>query len=202
MKNQVIGCVIMASGQGKRFGSNKLMHEWNHKPLISYVLETVLYISDLSPVVVTNHTTVSNYCINENIPVVLHELKDRNETVKLGLQYLLSKHNNSLMGCMFCAADQPLVSADSIQNLISNFIAYPDSIHRLSFQDSPGNPVIFNRSYFDSLLSLPPKMGGNYLIKQNPEQVFYTPVQDSFELFDIDTVDDLEQIQNHFTSNS
>lgn len=33
-----IGCVIMASGLGKRFGSNKLMADFNGKPMIYRIL--------------------------------------------------------------------------------------------------------------------------------------------------------------------
>ena len=33
------GCIIMASGQGKRFGSNKLMAEYHGQPLIKWILD-------------------------------------------------------------------------------------------------------------------------------------------------------------------
>ena len=36
-----LGCVIMASGTGQRFGGNKLLADFGGRPLISCILKTV-----------------------------------------------------------------------------------------------------------------------------------------------------------------
>jgi CTP:molybdopterin cytidylyltransferase MocA len=43
-------------------------------------------------------------------------------------------------------------------------------------------------------MNLPQDRGGAYLAKKYPEQVLYIPVQDSLELYDIDTKEDLEKL--------
>ena len=52
-----IGCVVMAAGNGQRFGENKLAATLNGKPLIRYALEAVP--AELEAVVVTQYEEVA-----------------------------------------------------------------------------------------------------------------------------------------------
>ena len=36
-----IGCVVMAAGNSRRFGGNKLLADWEGKPLAAYALDAV-----------------------------------------------------------------------------------------------------------------------------------------------------------------
>lgn len=46
-------------------------------------------------------------------------------------------------------------------------------------------------SLFNELLNLPEHKGGGFLIKKYPAQVIAVPAQDKYELYDIDTPDDI-----------
>ena len=179
-----IGCVIMASGQGKRFGGNKLLCELEDRPVISYILEATACLEHR--IVVTRHREIEALCARRQIPVMLHDQPDRSDTIRLGLTALLSQDPH-LAGCMFAAADQPRLQRTSIENLCRSFQAEPQYIWRLSFHGCPGNPVIFPYSCFDALLSLPERAGGSYLMQMHPEMVRQTEACDSRELLDVDT---------------
>ena len=79
-----IGCVIMASGLGKRFGSNKLMADFHGKPLISRILSATDTALFAARIVVTRSPEVESLCRERNIPVLLHAMPYRNHTVHLG----------------------------------------------------------------------------------------------------------------------
>ena len=179
-----IGCVIMASGQGKRFGSNKLLCELEDRPVVSYILEATSCLEHR--IVVTRYREIEALCARQQIPVIRHDLPDRSDTIRLGLTALLSQ-NPHLAGCMFAAADQPRLQRTSIKNLCCSFQTEPQCIWRLGFHGQSGNPVIFPHSCFDTLLSLPKRAGGSYLIQMHPEMVRQTEVCDSRELLDVDT---------------
>lgn len=64
MKSE-IGCVIMASGLAKRFGSNKLLAEFDGKPLLCRAFAVT---EGLHRVVVTRSTEMQALCENTAFP--------------------------------------------------------------------------------------------------------------------------------------
>lgn len=70
-------------------------------------------------------------------------------------------------------------------------------IWRTSFDGVPGAPVLFPSWAFDELCSLPRGKGGGFVAKMHAECVRTIEVSSEWELFDVDTRDDLEQLQTH-----
>lgn len=70
-------------------------------------------------------------------------------------------------------------------------------IWRTSFDGVPGAPVLFPSWTFDELRSLPRGKGGGFVAKTHAECVRTIEVSSEWELFDVDTRDDLEQLQTH-----
>lgn len=72
-------------------------------------------------------------------------------------------------------------------------------IWRTSFGGAAGAPVLFPSWAFDDLCSLPRGKGGGFVAKMHAEYVRTIEVSSEWELFDVDTRDDLEQLQTHVT---
>ena len=70
-------------------------------------------------------------------------------------------------------------------------------IWRTSFDGVPGTPVLFPSWAFDELRSLPRGKGGGFVAKTHAECVRTIEVSSEWELFDVDTRDDLERLQTH-----
>lgn len=70
-------------------------------------------------------------------------------------------------------------------------------IWRTSFDGVPSAPVLFPSWAFDELRSLPRGKGGGFVAKTHAECVRTIEVSSEWELFDVDTRDDLEQLQTH-----
>ena len=175
------GCVIMASGLGKRFGGNKLMADFHGKPMIRQALDATEGLFTRR-VVVTRHESVAELCREQNVEVVLHDLPNRNDTVRLGLEAL-----GDLDCCMFLPGDQPLLRRETAAKLLQNWQQHPDSIIRPIHEDTEGSPVVFPSWAFPELKNLPEGKGGNVVIKNHPHEVIRVSVSDPFELADVDT---------------
>lgn len=188
-----IGCVIMASGMARRFGSNKLLHDFHGEPVMVRILRSVKAAGIDFPIAVTRHPEVVEICNTEGIPSILHELPRRSDTVRLGMEYLL-KACPELDGIMFAASDQPCLSWESIAALCAALKAQPECIHRLSHKGAEGNPVLFPKSTFDALCHLPEGKGGGAVIKAHPELVRLVEVSDPRELVDVDTPEILQSL--------
>lgn len=181
-----IGCVIMASGLARRFGSNKLLHDFHGEPVMCRILETMAAAPLAARVVVTRHPEIRDLCEARQIPVVLHDLPEQSDTVRLGVEYLLEACPE-MTGCMFAASDQPCLTVQSVANLCAAFEDAPEKIWRLSWQGTVGNPVLFPKSTFAELLNLPVGKGGGAVVKKHPNLVDTVEVADERELVDVDT---------------
>ena len=184
-----VGCVIMASGLGKRFGSNKLMAEFHGKPMILKALQASCNFGE-NRVVVTRHEDVANLCRERGVPVVLHDLPHRSDTIRLGLEAL-----GDVDACVFLPADQPLLRPETVDLLVSRWEANQQSIVRPFCADTPGSPVVFPGWAIPQLRNLPEGQGGGWIMKQHPECAEAVPISDPYELMDADTPETLEVLR-------
>lgn len=207
------GCIVMASGVGARFGGNKLMAELCDAPLVGHVVRATDGLFSRR-VVVTRHADVAALCETLGAQVILHDEPCRNDTVRLGME--------AMDGCdtvTFVQGDQPLIRPVSIVALLraaerdAAGVARRDAagrgvadvagcdadryIWRTSFDGVPGAPVLFPSWAFDELCSLPRGKGGGFVVKMHAEHVRTIEVSSEWELFDVDTRDDLRQLQTH-----
>ena len=181
----------MASGMGTRFGGNKLMAELDGVPLIQHVIRATDGLFARC-VVVTRHDEVAELCHALGVEVILHNEQYRNDTVRLGME--------DMDGCAtvtFVQADQPLISPASIATLLRRAEEDPESIWRVSFEGTPGAPVLFPAWTFDELRALPLGKGGGYVAKTHKERVRTVEVVSKWELVDVDTVEDLQVLRHH-----
>ena len=135
------------------------------------------------------HKEVADICAQQQIPCLLHDKPYLSDTVRLGTAYI-EQHLPQAEGLLFAVADQPLLQQVSLIRLTESFLAQPQKIHRLYYEETPGNPIIFPAKFADELQQLPQDKGGSVLTKKYPELVVKVPVQDINELLDIDTQQD------------
>lgn len=185
-----IACIVMASGQAKRFGSNKLCAPLCQKPLVLWAAENAQKIFPHT-VVVTNHTEVADLCEKNGIACLLHSFTARNHTVRLGIEY----SGRDFEGYIFCQGDQPLLTSHTLHAMAERFEQHGDKIIRLEYNSTPSSPVIFPKWAYDELLNLPEGKGGNVVVKNNLHRVISHPAQSIWETMDIDTPQDMEEME-------
>lgn len=203
-----LGCVIMASGLGKRFGGNKLMAELKGKPLIQYALDATEGIFERR-VVVTRHKEVEELCRRQGVPVVFHSLPYRSDTVRLGLESLGARTDagksgteaeikiappaeNGFEGCMFCPGDQPMLGRETVASLALCAASGKNTIWRAAWNGQEGSPVLFPAWVFPELLALPEGKGGGFAAGKHRELVRTVSARSQWELKDVDCLEDLE----------
>ena len=97
-----IGCVLLAAGNARRFGSNKLQVQVDGESLIRRALETVP--SGLVTVVVSQYPEILSLAGEYGFEAVLNDQPDLglSRSVRLGLERL-----TDCGGVLFLVADQP-----------------------------------------------------------------------------------------------
>ena len=198
-KSLTVGCVIMASGLSRRFGANKLQADFCGQPMLCRAFAATATPCIAARIVVTRSEEMQALCRAQGVPVLLHSLPGRNDTVRLGLSALLEQLPE-LSGCMFLPGDQPLLRRETVEAMTERFCCERE-IFRLGAvaENGPaplvGSPVLFGNSFFPELLTLPENKGGNVLLKKYPAQVRTVCIADSAELLDADTPQALQQLE-------
>lgn len=183
------GCVIMASGLGRRFGGSKLLVPFMEKPLLSWALNATEGLFSRR-VVVTRSREAAAFCAALGVETVVHDEPGRNDTVRLGLEAV-----GNVTQCLFCPADQPLLSRQTVESLLLCGQNSRGRIWRPCFRGTPGAPILFSRDYFDELKHLPQGKGGGVVAAGHGESVRTLPVADKRELWDIDTPENLTELE-------
>lgn len=194
LSHSKVGCVIMASGMAKRYGSNKLLELFQGKTLIQHVLDLTDDHLFERRIVVTRSPEVAKICEEQGVDVILHEQPFRNDTIRLGIETM-----GNMEGCMFCPCDQPLLRRESLERMVYchmyERISDSQNIMRLGYLEKEGAPVLFPKKYFSELAALPEHCGGSALLKKHPSDVFVMQADEEWELFDIDTKEDLHYLE-------
>ena len=188
-----IGCVIMASGEGKRFGSNKMLADIKGLSLVVRTMRSVPRGFDL--VVSTRWPEVAELCRSEHVACVLHDGTLRSESVRAGLGRGLER---GWKGCLFLPGDQPLVSEASFKALARAFSRSGGTAPvRLACQGVPASPVLFPASMFGDLMELEGKSGGGPLLKGRDDIVLVEAR--AYELWDVDTSKGVRRIGEYLS---
>lgn len=183
-----LGAVLMASGLGRRFGSNKLLREVEGRPMICRAFEAV-------PARLFHRAAVVSACpeilaLAEEqgyLPIYNPRAAEgQSASVRLGLWELMG-----LDGALFAVCDQPWLGRRSVERLIGRFSASPDRICALSWQGKRGNPVIFPNALFPELMALSGDRGGGAVLRANPHLLSLVEADSPQELRDVDTIADL-----------
>jgi len=205
LKHEVLGpvyertaAIILAAGAASRFGSPKVLLNWDGIPFIRRVTLTALE-SGLDPVVVvlgSNDTQIRS-ALNDLNVVIVHNSEwqtGQSSSVRLGV-LLAEKYGCG--GAFFLLADQPQVTISLINSLIDLRTRTLATITAPMVAGRRGNPVIFDQSLFDALAALQGDAGGRLLFASHP--VEYLPWEDAAMLLDVDTMADYETLQSIYS---
>ena len=186
-----LGCVVMAAGDARRFGENKLAAVLDGKMLIRRALEAVPAEEFDTVAVVTQYPEVEALAEEFGFTPVHNPHPDWgiSHTIRLGLEAL-----GECGGVLFQVSDQPLLRRESIRDEVECFRRHPDKLVGLSHNGVRGNPCIFPAAYFPELLALKEDRGGSSVIRRHEEELllFEPPAQ---ELEDADTRQALREME-------
>lgn len=183
MEHLKIGCVVLAAGNARRFGENKLAAEVDGRSLILRALETVPGELFDNVVVVTQYPEILELAGAFHFSAVYNPHPDWgiSHTIRLGLTGL-----RDCEGVLFLVSDQPLLTRESVQRLVELWKRQPDRITALGHGGVRGSPCLFPARFFPELMALTEDRGGSSVIRRHEEDLVLLEA-DARELTDVDT---------------
>ena len=186
------GCVIMAAGNARRFGKNKLAAQLHGRSLILRALETVPTEKLEQVVVVTQYPEVMRLAGQFHFAAIHNPHPDYgiSHTIRLGLTPL-----RDCCGVLFLVSDQPLLRRESVAALVDFWLSQPEKIAALGHDGVRGNPCLFPARFFPELMELEEDHGGSTVIRRHSEDLALLET-DPAELSDVDTAEALEHLKS------
>lgn len=189
-----VGAILLAAGEGSRLGKvPKCLLSLQGMPLIKRHMIALSGAGVDEVVVVTGyyHADVEPAVESFPVKVVRNPAPEEGQqsSVRLGLEAV----TNTLDLVLIMLADQPLLTADDLTELISTFkkrspgtsIVYPE------VNEQRGNPVIFSGELIAQLLAADKKIGCRKFIDDNPALVHKLITENDHFVLDIDTPEDV-----------
>ncbi len=183
--------IYLASGSGRRFGCNKLLHPVEGKPMYLHGLLTLQKVvecrQDCRLLVVSRYEEIRKTAISLGIPAAdcPESEKGISYTIRAGIEALGQVTQEDFL--LFAVADQPWLSEESVEKLLEQ--AVPGRMGAtLCWGDRPGNPNLFSARLIPELLALEGDRGGRVVLKKH--QTILVQAQSAKELEDIDILTD------------
>ncbi len=184
--------IILAAGNSKRFGSNKLLYKINGIPMYEHAIDVIKRAESeeklfSKKIVVTKYQEIINAFEKINdYDIALNYNSDTGQasSIRVGLEKSLSYESNRPDAWCFMVGDQPYLRHDTLRMFIKAWENQSKGIGSLYFEDRRGNPAIFSNAYTQELLNLTGDTGGRSIISNNKNDVFLYSVQNKKEFDD------------------
>ena len=161
-----IGCVVLAAGNARRFGSNKLNAQVEGVSLIRRALDAVP--GGLATVVVSQYPDILALAGEYGFDALLNDRPELglSRSVRLGLAHLADCD-----GVLFLVSDQPRLKRDSVEALAALWAQNPEKIAAMAHNGVRGNPCLFPARLFPELLALTGDRGGSAVIRHHEDDL-------------------------------
>ncbi len=197
-----IAGIVLAAGMSKRFGQPKQLLQVGGEFIINRVVDAALNSRlDKVSVVLGHHHHEIQTVMGDRLKAPRCDLvinPEYHRGLSRSLNYGVRAIRSDYAACMFLLADQPLLDAATINQLIERFQSSDKGICVPLCRGKRKNPTLFAGHYFDRLLHVTGDTGARAIIDAQPEKVLFVEIDQPDTFQDVDTPEDLARIEALF----
>jgi molybdenum cofactor cytidylyltransferase len=168
-ETRTVGAVLLAAGQSTRFeDGNKLVTDVDGRPLVRHAAETLLATDLAGPVVVLGHQpdAVREALAGLALEFVVNEdyADGQSTSVAVGVT---AARDRGWDAAVFALGDMPDVAPETVERVVDTYRAGDASVVAPAYDGIRGNPVLFDRQYFDALADVRGDRGGRDIVEES-----------------------------------
>jgi len=187
-----VTAIVLAAGESRRMGRQKLLLELDGKPLIRHVTDSVSasVVDDLIVVTGGHHEEVMA-AVGDGARFVRNPDPARGmlSSVRCGLEAATDTDAIALF-----LGDQPRIEPSIINSVLSAFAISEKTIAVPETNGKRGHPLVFAASHREEILTAFDETGLRGLLQAHPAEVLTVPVNSPAVLEDVDTPEDFEKL--------
>jgi molybdenum cofactor cytidylyltransferase len=183
-----IAAIVLAAGQSRRMGRNKLLIELDGASLVEHAVDAALASQAEPVIVVLGHQGNEIAARLAGRPILTVQNPDYIQGLSTSLKRGLAAVPDAADGAVICLADMPGVGRGLIDRLIAGFSPAEGREIILPVRNGKrGNPVLWSRRFFPELESVSGDTGAKHVIGAYPDFVTEIEATDDGVLIDLDT---------------
>lgn len=187
-----IGGLVLAAGTSSRFGeANKLLTSVDGEPIVRRAVETLLDAGIEPIVVVVGHEAKTVREAVSGLPVrtVYNEAyaSGQASSVRVGIRAV---ETVEIDAAIIALGDMPFVAPGTVETVIAAYRAGAGDALAAAHSGDRGNPVLFDRRFFETLTAVDGDVGGREILLESDTSVLVA-VEDPGVRRDIDERADL-----------
>jgi molybdenum cofactor cytidylyltransferase len=189
-----IAAIVLAAGRSTRMGAHKLLLPLGGRPLVSYAVAAACASRAAPVVVVLGHDA-------EAVRVALPPHRQRyviNDAFASGMASSLRAGIAALppsaTGALVLLADQPLVTATLVDEVLAGAATHPEQIVAATYGGVRSHPVYFPRTLFAELAAVAGDEGGRSVLARHADLVRLLPLEPAAAALDVDRPGDYERV--------
>jgi molybdenum cofactor cytidylyltransferase len=182
----VITAIVLAGGASRRFGSQKLLADFDGEPVIRHSVRRLLAADPDDVLVVAG-------CDGQRVLAALDGLAVRivmndgwSEGLSSSLRVGIAALGATTSGALIALGDQPGVRSEDVRALLAAHASSDREIAVPVYRGERGHPVLFDRSVFPELLGIRGDRGAREVIERDPGRVLKVAF-DAPQPLDVDT---------------
>lgn len=196
----MVVALLLAAGESKRMGRNKLLMPLQGKPLVRRALESLLASAVDQITVVLGHQAEETAqaikpvisCNPDRVTTVLNQdfAQGMSTSIRAGLKDL----SRECQAVMIALADEPFVEPQVIDVLITAYRERKGDIVVPTFQGRMGHPALFDRKYFPELSALKGDVGARSVVQAHKQELASLEVNQPGILLDVDDIETYQRL--------
>lgn len=191
-----IAALVLAAGQSRRMGENKLLADVDRQAMIVRTVKAVLASSVKPVLIVTGHQHAAIESALKGLPVRLIHNAHFADGLSTSLRAGISALPPNTEGALVCLGDMPSVTSEQIDRLVAAFDpAESRAICVPTFKGKRGNPVLWSAEFFPEMMTVAGDTGAKHLIGTYADAVCEIEMPDDAVLTDIDTPEALANLR-------
>jgi molybdenum cofactor cytidylyltransferase len=193
-----VAALVLAAGQSRRMGNaNKLLIPLDGKPMVRHIVDALTGSGIETVHVVIGHEAEAIQKVLTGYNVSFTPNPHFDEGLSTSLQAGLAALPDDIDAVLVCLGDMPGIRATDIEAIIRAYD--PSEGHAIvvpTHQGKRGNPVLWDRRFFEAMTSISGDTGARHLIGENEELVLEVNMDDSAVLEDFDNPESLTSRQS------
>ncbi len=188
-------CLLLAAGSSSRMNASglatpKMLLSFSGKTFLQHIIDEVKKTGN--PLVVVTgcyHHLLQPVLEQQQIAFVQNESWNdgMGNSIQKGTAFIL-QHYPEVTSVIILVCDQPYLSAELLNKMTETKTAAQKGIVAAAYNNTLGIPVLFDRKYFEKLLSLTGRYGAKKIVQQLPDDTAAVAFEQG--AIDIDTAED------------
>jgi molybdenum cofactor cytidylyltransferase len=186
----MIWAVVLAAGESRRMGTQKLLLPFGETTVIEAIVRTALDSEADRTIVVLGADRESIRAVLKSYPLVFAVNKDYALGMLSSIQAGFRALPDDVEAAVIMLGDQPAIPSRVLDALIRAYLESRRGIIVPAQGGRRGHPILVGTRYRDEVLGLDPAIGLRQLLQSHPEEILEVAVSSPAVLKDIDRPED------------